>query len=231
MNTQTGCQYYMAAGDAKLALMVLPVNDHLTELLNQVRAGNRDAESELAPLIYQELRRVARLNMRGERPNHTLQVTGLVNEAYIRLMRPTDKKWTDRAHFFAVAANVMRRILVDHARNRKSAKRGGGTVAVSLDVGIPPNVGARESWDRILDLNDALSQLGEVDQRSARVIELRFFGGLENAEIAELLGLTTRTIRRDLGFAQAWLYGRIAESYGKVSSGKKEMSTSPPSSR
>ena len=188
---------------------------HLTELLNQVRAGNRAAESELAPLIYQELRRVARLNMRGERPNHTLQVTGLVNEAYIRLMRPNSQKWADRAHFFAVAAGVMRRILVDHARSRKAAKRGGGSVAVSIDFKTPREIGVRESWDKILDLNDALSRLGEVDQRSARVIELRFFGGLEIAEIAALMELTPRTIRRDLEFAQTWLYGRIAESYGK----------------
>ena len=182
----------------------------MTELLNQVRAGDREAESELAPLIYQELRRLARISLRGERPNHTLLVTGLVHEAYLRLMRPAGKKWADREHFFAVAAGVMRRILVDYARRGKAAKRGGGAVAVPLDLNLPAQVGLHECSERILDLNIALSDLAEVDARPARVIELRFFGGLEVCEIAKLLGLSTKTIQRDVEYAQTWLYDRMA---------------------
>ncbi|MCU1259520.1 MAG: polymerase, sigma-24 subunit, subfamily [Bryobacterales bacterium] len=205
--------------------MPSPKVSDMTGLLNQVRAGNQDAESELAPLIYQELRRLARVAMRGERPNHTLQVTGLVHEAYVRLMRPADQQWTDRAHFFAVAAGAMRRILVDYARTRKADKRGGGVIAISIEWNGPHGPAVHESWDRILDLHDALSALAAQDSRSARVIELRFFAGLDNSEIADLLGISTRTLRRDLEFAQAWLYSRIAGAR------EKAMSTLPTSSR
>ena len=196
--------------------MQSPKVSDMTELLNQVRAGNQDAESELAPLIYQELRRLARVAMRGERPNHTLQITGLVHEAYVRLMRPADQQWKDRAHFFAVAAGAMRRILVDYARARNAGKRGGGAIAVSIEWNGPHRLAVHESWDRILDLHDALSALAARDPRSARVIELRFFAGLENSEIADLLGVSTRTLRRDLEFAQVWLYDRIAGAQEKA---------------
>jgi RNA polymerase sigma factor (TIGR02999 family) len=198
--------------------------ERLTELLNLAKSGDRAAESELAPQIYQELRRLARYHMRRERSDHTLQVTGLVHEAYLRLMRPSEKQWTDRAHFFAVAAGAMRRVLVDYARTRKAAKRGGGQIAASVDayaaIGDEP-----QSLDSILDVNSALTDLAHVDARAARVIELRFFAGMDTEEIADVLGLSSRTIRRDLEFAQAWLYGRIAESREQE---KKEHVARPP---
>jgi len=197
----------------------------ITELLNRAKGGNLDAEAELAPLIYQELRRLARRYMRGERPNHTLETTGLVHEAYLRLMGSDQSAWLDRNHFFAVAAGVMRRILVDYARARKAVKRGG---LFQFEARSSIEAGSRESWDKILDVHDALTRLAEFDPRQARVVELRFFSGLEIAEVAEVLGVSTRTVKRDWEFAQAWLYAQIASSY---ETGKSSVKMSPARSK
>ena len=200
----------------------------ITELLHKARAGDSSAEEELVPLVYDELRRLARYCMRKERPEHTLQTTGLVHEAYLKLMGPHKSAWQDRNHFFAVAAGVMRRILVDYARMRKAAKRGGGAVAISLSGGVP--AASCESWDKILDLHRALSRLAEIDARAARVVELRFFTGLEIEEIAQVLELSGRTVKRDWEFAQSWLFAQIAESR-REDSGNEKMSPSTSKSR
>ena len=194
-------------------MQVPPESARITELLHRIRGGDPDAEEQLAPLVYNELRQLARYFMRRERPDHTLQVTGLVNEAYIRLMGKTEIGWEDRSQFFSVAAGVMRRILVDYARARKSAKRGGGVPAIALGDGGGPAF--RESWDKILDVHRALSRLADADERAARVVELRFFAGLDTREIAILLGLSERTVKRDWEFARSWLFAEIAETSEK----------------
>ena len=205
----------------------IPDSAQITELLHKIRGGDPDAEQELAPLVYDELRRLARNCMRRERRDHTLQTTGLVHEAYLRLIGQHHTDWQDRIQFFSVAAGVMRRILIDYARTRKASKRGGEVAIVSLDSGADP--GSRESWDKILDVHEALSQLAVVDPRAARVVELRFFAGLDIQEIADLMGVSDRTVKRDWEFAQSWLFERIAESYGAGVPRKKMSSISPKS--
>ncbi len=206
----------------------IPDSAQITELLHKIKGGDSDAEQALAPLVYEELRRLARNCMRRERPDHTLQTTGLVHEAYLRLMGQHHIDWQDRIQFFSVAAGVMRRILIDYARTRRASKRGGDVAIVSLDSGTDP--GARESWDKILDVHDALTQLAAVDARASRVVELRFFAGLDIREIADLMGVSDRTVKRDWEFAQSWLFEKIAESYG-AGSKRKEMSSISPKSR
>jgi RNA polymerase sigma factor (TIGR02999 family) len=186
----------------------------ITELLIKVKAGDRKAEAELAPLVYKELRALAAYYMRRERPNHTLQPTALMHEAYLRLMGQDQIDWTSRTHFFAVAANMMRRILVDYARARRAAKRGSGGPQVSLtdamDLTLDP------SWEKIIDVDEALLRLTEIDERQARVVELRFFAGLEVDEVADVLGISSRTVKRDWQFAQSWLYGQLGAAYRKA---------------
>ena len=178
----------------------------ITVLLKEAARGDTDAQARLAPIVYEELRRIARRRLAKERANHTLQTTELVNEAYLRLSG-TNLTYTDRAHFFAVAATQMRRILVDYARGRRAQKRGGPEHAVTFDENLP--VGSNESWDRILSVHQALDRLAALDPRKARVVELRFFTGLEVHEIAEVMGVSPRTIKRDLQFAQTWLYSAM----------------------
>lgn len=200
----------------------------ITELLRKVRGGDALAHEELAPFLYSELRRLARTCMRRERPDHTLQTTALVHEAYLRLMGDQRVAWQDRKHFFSVAAGVMRRVLVDHARTRKAGKRGGGVAAISLARMREP--AACESWDKILDLHNALTRLADVDARAARVVELRFFAGLEISEMAELLQISDRTVKRDWEFAQSWLFADIAAAYGNREN-EQRMSRPTPKTR
>jgi len=181
----------------------------ITRLLAQMRAGDEQAQEELAPLVYDELRRLARGYMRWERSDHTLQPTALVNEAYLRLIEGAPVSWKDRTHFFAVASQLMRRILVDHARARNAEKRMGVGRKVSLDeaLGFPEQKGVD-----LLALDEALERLEERDPRQARIVEMRFFGGLSEEEIASHLGISARTVRREWSVARAWLYKEIRKT-------------------
>jgi RNA polymerase sigma factor (TIGR02999 family) len=174
----------------------------LTTLLAGWREGDKAAGSELVAAVYQELRRVAERYMRAERPDHTLQPTALVNELFLKLLDQQPVDWQNRAHFFAVAAGQLRRILVNYARDRQAQKRGGKRVKVGL---TEVNGLAEPREQDLLELNDALERLEQVDSRAARVIELRFFAGLTDAEAAEALGISPATLKRDWAFGRAWL--------------------------
>lgn len=176
-------------------------SNEVTHLLRQWRGGNREALDRLMPLVYEELRRQARDCMRAERTDHTLQTTALVHEAYVRLV-DSDVDWQDRVHFYAVAARSMRRILVDHARSHRAAKRGGGETPLPLESALVVSPAPSRS---ILDLDSALDQLAEQDERKARVVELHFFGGLSYEEIAGALEISPATVHRDMRMARAWL--------------------------
>ena len=175
----------------------------ITGALVAYRAGDPDALERLFPLVYDELRRVAHVQLRREEPGHTLGTTGLVHEAYFRLVDQTRVEWADRSHFFAVATQAMRRILVDYARRYKAAKRGGAPERVSLSDAM---VIAEHRADTLLALDEALTQLASIDERLSRVVEYRFFGGLTEEETGELLGVTVRTVRRDWIKAKGWLH-------------------------
>ena len=177
----------------------------ITRLLAEIRQGSSEAESRLAELVYAELHRLARRRMYGERPDHTLQPTVLVNEAFLRLVRQDGAEWTNRNHFFSVAATLMRRILIDHARQVRALKRGSGG-KISLDTAIAIT---DENSEELLALDEALTRLGELDARQSRIVELRFFSGLSEDEIAELLGISARTVKRDWRTARAWLHSQI----------------------
>jgi len=174
----------------------------VTHLLREWRSGRRQALDRLLPLVHDELRRLARRSMRSERSGHTLQTTALVNEAYLRLV-DADVAWRDRAHFFAVAARCMRRILVDHARARDSAKRGGGLPRITLDESLPVTT-TRGRID-FLALDRALAALEAQDERKGRAVEMHYFAGLTVEEIAELLEVSPSTVKNDLRFARAFL--------------------------
>src|SRR5437868_567492 len=178
----------------------------VTNLLARWSHGDDAALAELTPLIYEELRRIAHRHMGGQRPDHTLQTTALVNEAYLRLADQTNPSWQNRAHFFAVAARAMRQILVNHAKSYRAQKRGGGALKVDLDevALISP-----EQTTEILDVHEALDRLGTLDSRKARVVELKYFGGLKHEEIAEVLKISPVTVRRDWVFAKAWLHNEL----------------------
>jgi len=178
----------------------------ITQLLLRARHGDRDAESALVPLVYDELRRQARRYMRNERPDHTLQATALVHEAYLKLIEQTEITWQNRAHFFGVAAQLMRRILVDHARAKLARKRGGSQQKISLDGAIAFSPAQSEQF---LAINEALDRLSQLDPRQGRVVELKFFVGLSDEEAAEVLGVSTRTVKRDWAVARAWLYREL----------------------
>lgn len=178
----------------------------VTALLTRWRGGDEAALAELLPLVYDELRRIAGAFMRSERPDHTIQATALVHEAFSRLVE-MDVAWQDRAHFMSIAARAMRRILVDYARSRASAKRGGKERKVPLDEALQVSAGSEEVF---VDLDAALSRLAEIDERKSRVVELRYFGGLTDAEIAEVIGVSVPTVERDLRQAKAWLYRELA---------------------
>ena len=183
----------------------------VTALLAAWRQGEHDALDRLVPLVYEELRRVASRQLERESTGHTLATTALVHETYLKLVDQTRVEWVDRAHFFAIAARAMRRVLLDHARRHRAAKRGGGKVAVTYeDLGLDhsPVPGAIEvdtRADTLIALDEALDGLAQVDERLSRVVECRFFGGLTDEETAAALGVTARTVRRDWVKAKGWL--------------------------
>jgi RNA polymerase sigma-70 factor, ECF subfamily len=180
----------------------------VTQLLLAWRDGDEAALAQLAPLVQTELHRLAERYLKRERAGHTLQATALVNEAYLRLIDAHSIQWQNRAHFFGLAAQVMRRVLVEHARQRQQLKRGGAALQVSLaeaeDV-------AQQRSARVLALDDALRTLAHFDQRKSRIVELKFFGGLSEEEIAEVLQLSLRTVQRDWNLARAWLYHELSK--------------------
>jgi RNA polymerase sigma factor (TIGR02999 family) len=184
-----------------------PATHRVTQLLTDWSNGNKAAHDELMRLVYDDLRRLARRYMRREAAGHTLQTTGLVNEAYLRLVDQKNVDWQNRQHFFCIAAQLMRRILVDHARMRHRAKRGGGVLQVSLNEA---EAISRELPTDLLALDDALTELAEVDGRKSRIVELRFFGGLSIEETAEVLQVSPGTVMRDWTLAKAWLYRMVS---------------------
>ena len=187
--------------------MTKPSLHEVTQLLQSWSEGNQEALDKLVPLVHAELHRLARHYMSHERPGHTPQTTELVNEAYVRLIDWKNVRWQNRAHFFGVAAQIMRRILVDFARSRASAKKGGGTQYVSLSEAMTISP---ERGEDLIALDDALESLSELDSRKGRIVELRFFGGLSVEETAEVLKISERTVMREWGLAQAWLYRELS---------------------
>lgn len=186
----------------------------ITRLLGEVRGGNRNVESQLMEAVYPELRRLAASLLQGERPGHTLQATALVNEAYLRLLGHADLDWKDRVHFFAAAAQSMRRILVDYARMRKAAKRPGARQRVELTDVLLISDG---QLDDLIAVDELLTRLAQLDARQCRIVELRFFGGLTEDEVAEVLGIGVRTVSREWEHARAWLHGELNRPPGKSS--------------
>jgi RNA polymerase sigma factor (TIGR02999 family) len=182
--------------------------EEITGLLNKVAEGDEQAAALLIPLVYKELHRLAIHRLRNERPNHTLQPTALVNEAYLKLAGQRDAKWQNRAQFFAVASQAMRRVLVDYARTQKRTKRGGPLQRVTLEdvCVVSPQVS-----DEVLAVNESLERLEQIDPRQARIVELRYFSGLSTEEAAEALGISARTVIREWNVAKAWLYGDLKE--------------------
>jgi len=188
--------------------MAQPSAQEITRLLLAWGQGDQTALERLMPLVYEELRRLARRHMNRQRPGHTLQTTALVNEAYLRLIDSSQVQWQNRAHFFAVSAQLMRRILVDFARSRKSLKRGAEARQITLDDSL--EVSSERGADMIA-LDDALNALAEMNPRQSQIVELRYFGGLSEEEIAEALKISPRTARRDWSLARAWLYRELTQ--------------------
>lgn len=180
----------------------------ITQLLNRWGSGDKEAEAALTPMVYDELQRTAKRLFRQENSGHTLQPTALVHEAFVKLV-DADVTWQDRAHFFSLAARMMRRLLVNHANARNAAKRGGDAVKVTLNEAIVPGSSADAD---LLDLEEALQALGELDPRKAELIELQYFGGLSFKELEEVTGLSSSTLDRDLRMARAWLKDKISKS-------------------
>jgi RNA polymerase sigma-70 factor, ECF subfamily len=187
----------------------IPSSDtrEVTRLLKSLNAGDRDAVDALVPIVYSELRKLAGHYLKREREGHTLQPTALVHEAFLKLVEQ-ETQWQNRTHFFAMAANLMRRILVDYARGHNAEKRGGAVEKVVLEDAF---VFVKEKPAELLALNEALEDLAKIDPRRAKVVELRFFGGLNNDEIAEALGVHSNTVLRDWNLARAWLKTRMQE--------------------
>jgi RNA polymerase sigma-70 factor (ECF subfamily) len=179
----------------------------MTELLRRMACGDKEAEAELLPRVYRELRRIAAAYLRRERPDHTLQATALVHEAYLRLAADQGVDWKNRAHFFKLAAQLMRHILVDYARLRGADKRGGKEQRAAFDENL---VVSPQQCGLILDVDRALGRLAELNPRQARVVEMRFFSGLGEEEIAEALGVSSKTVKRDWAMARAWLFGELS---------------------
>ena len=183
----------------------------VTALLSELTKGNSEAGSKLIPLVYDQLRRLADAYMRRERTGHTLQTTALVHEAYLKLLGQHSVDWQNRAHFFGIAAQVMRRVLIDHARGHVRDKRGGGREHVQLDEAM---VFSPERSAEFLELNAALDRLAEMDARQAQIVEMRFFAGLTVEETAEVLKISPKTVKRDWSVAKAWLHGELKGGYG-----------------
>jgi RNA polymerase sigma-70 factor, ECF subfamily len=180
--------------------------ENITRMLDELRAGRREVESRLIEAVYPELRRIAAHYMQGERAGHTLQPTALVNEAYLELVGKVDIGWRNRSHFFGVAAQLMRRILVTYARRRKAQKREGKRQRVELTDTLAV---AEDRMDEIIAVDAALDRLSEWDPRQAKIVELRFFAGLTEDETAEALGISPRTVKREWTVAKAWLYTEL----------------------
>ena len=183
-----------------------PLSHNITHILKEWSAGDQRALDRLTPLVYEELRHQAARYLRRERPDHTLQATALIHEAYLRLIDAKDVNWQSRAHFFAIAANLMRRILVEHARRRDADKRGGSQVRVQFDEALAV---ADETDVDLLAIDEALDRLAAIDPQQARVVELRFFSGLSVEETAAALGVSPKTVKRDWSVARAWLRREI----------------------
>ena len=186
-----------------------PPQHEITQLLAQWREGNQSALDDLYPLVYDELHRLARRYMSRERKGHTLQTTALIHEAYVRLVDQKNVLWANRSHFFAISAQIMRRILIDHARRHQYAKRGGGARQVSLEEAATV---VPDQSEELLRLDEALKSLAEMDPRRSQVVELRYFGGLNNEEIAGVLHISENTVTRDWNMARAWLYQQLTGS-------------------
>jgi RNA polymerase sigma factor (TIGR02999 family) len=193
---------------AELASPPSDAPDHVTELLLAAKSGDRAALDRLIPQVYDELRRVAHNWLGRERTDHSLGTTGLVHETYVKLVDQTRVQWRDRAHFFGIASTLMRRILVDHARKRGTARRGGDRRRVPIDATELP---VEEEAVRIVEIDEALNELAKVDERLLTVVECRFFGGLTEEETAEVVGVTVRTVQRDWAKAKALLYDHLGE--------------------
>src|SRR5208283_804273 len=189
----------------------MPSSHDVTQLLKAWTTGDEQALEKLTPMVYEQLHRVAQRCMAGERPGHTLQTTALVNEVYLRLVDCAKVNWQDRAHFFAVSAQLMRRILIDFARSRGYQKRGGGLAQVSLDEAATV---CSEPDPNLVELDDALKSLAEVDARKSKVVELKFFGGLSTDETAEVLRVSAETVVRDWRLAKVWLLREMSNGDG-----------------
>jgi RNA polymerase sigma-70 factor (ECF subfamily) len=187
-----------------------PAPADVTSLLNKLAAGDQEAAAQLVPLVYEELRRLAARRLRHERPDHTLQATALVHEAYVKLSAQKDAKWQNRAQFFGVASQVMRRILVDYARGQQRIRRGGKQQKVSLDDVL---LVSPDRTEEVLAVHESLARLEKLDARQGRIVELRYFGGLTIEEAAEVVGMSTKTVMRELNVAKAWLYGDLKERH------------------
>lgn len=188
--------------------MTSPSSD-VTLLLSELSRGNQEAAEKLIPFVYAELKRLARTYMRRERPDHTLQATALVHEVYIKLAKQQAVDWQSRAHFFGIAAQLMRRILIDHARGHLRQKRGGANEVLPLDEAL---VFSPERSKELVKLDEALERLSKVDARQSRIVELRYFGGLSVDETAEFLGISPKTVKRDWSVAKAWLHGELRQT-------------------
>jgi RNA polymerase sigma-70 factor, ECF subfamily len=193
------------------ALSEEDVSAQVTVLLCAINRGDAEAASRLVPLVYRELRRLAASYMRRERPDHTLQPTALVHEAYLKLVEQRAVNWQSRAHFFGVAAQLMRRILIDHARGHLRQKRGGEIQKVSLDEAL---AFFDQRAEEVLAVDESLQRLAHMDPRQARVVEMRFFAGLSVEEVAEVLQVSRKTVKRDWSVAKAWLYADLKERHG-----------------
>ncbi|HYP00116.1 MAG TPA: sigma-70 family RNA polymerase sigma factor [Pyrinomonadaceae bacterium] len=190
--------------------MVDELQHEVTRILHDWSGGDRQAPERLMPFVYDELRRLARSFLSRERGGHTLQPTALVNEAYLRLVDQRSVSWQNRAHFYGIAASMMRRVLVDHARAHATEKRGGAAIHLSLaDVQVPLEQRAAS----LVSLDEALERLERMDERKSKIVEMRFFGGLTDEEIAEVLGVSTRTVLRDWKTARLWLYRELSQNH------------------
>ena len=187
----------------------MPSAENVTKMLRDWRNGDQEALEQLIPVVYDELHRQAARYLRREHPGHTLQTTALIHEAYLRLIKQQNIEWQNRAHFYAIAARLMRQILVDHARRRQATKRGGSDIKVPLEEAMVISPG--ENVD-LVALDEALTRLAAIDPQQSRIVELRYFSGLSVEETAEVLGVSSRTVNRDWNVAKAWLRQQISES-------------------
>jgi RNA polymerase sigma-70 factor (ECF subfamily) len=195
-------------------------NDHMDSrkadvafLLSKSALGNQEVAERLIPVVYEELKHLARCYMRRERPDHTLQTTALVHEAYLKLVRQHAVSWERRSHFLGIAAHLMRRILIDHARGHLREKRGGAKEVLPLNEAL---VFSPEHSEELVKLNEALERLSAIDPRQGRIVELRFFGGLSVEETSDFLGISPKTVKRDWAVAKAWLHGELRNGNGDV---------------